>query len=263
MHASAKLCDNLYLTDDSLIEGSHFLCGNPVFRMRGATSLLDAVIVEEVPPHLKTSDIAGAAGWDVPVAGNLHGILFRQHRIKDRLFRKSWRERAHSALADQFQLARANRPPKGYDHLLLPAGVSTGVRALPDLAEIDDVLSGEGTATVGGETAPLRIGDALAIRLNERQSFAAAGGAGLELLIVGVSRDMDTEDGADDGAGRRSRRPGQLLRPWRRVSAIPRAQTTQPRCRRDLRAELPAAGADFHLVAEMESGLLHRRDQSG
>jgi mannose-6-phosphate isomerase-like protein (cupin superfamily) len=79
------------------------------------------------------------------------------------------------------------------DHLLLPAGASTGVRALPDLAEIYYVLSGEGTVTVGGETAPLRIGDALAIRLNERQSFAAAGGAGLELLIVGVSRDMDTK----------------------------------------------------------------------
>jgi len=79
------------------------------------------------------------------------------------------------------------------DHLLLPAGVSTGVRALPDLAEIYYVLSGEGTVTVGGETAPLRIGDALAVRLNERQSFAAAGGAPLELLIVGVSRDMDSK----------------------------------------------------------------------
>ena len=79
------------------------------------------------------------------------------------------------------------------DHLLLPAGVSTGVRALPDLAEIYYVLSGEGTVTVDGEAAPVRIGDALAIRLNERQSFAAASGAGLELLIVGVSRDMDSK----------------------------------------------------------------------
>ena len=79
------------------------------------------------------------------------------------------------------------------DHLLLPAGGSTGVRALPDQAEIYYVLSGEGTVTVGGETAPVRIGDALAVRLNERQSFAAAGGAPLELLIVGVSRDMDSK----------------------------------------------------------------------
>jgi len=79
------------------------------------------------------------------------------------------------------------------DHLLLPAGSSTAVRALPELAEIYYVLSGEGTVTVGAESAPVRVGDALAIRLNERQSFAAAGGAPLELLIVGVSRDMDTK----------------------------------------------------------------------
>src|SRR5262245_1364383 len=79
------------------------------------------------------------------------------------------------------------------DHLLLPAGTSTGVRTLPDMAEIYYVLSGEGTVTVGIEIAPLRDGDALGIRLNERQSFAAAGGAPLELLIVGVSRDMDSK----------------------------------------------------------------------
>jgi mannose-6-phosphate isomerase-like protein (cupin superfamily) len=79
------------------------------------------------------------------------------------------------------------------DHLLLPAETSTGVHALPDLAEIYYVLSGEGTVTVGGETAPIRAGDALAIRLNESQSFAAAAGASLELLIVGVSRDLDTK----------------------------------------------------------------------
>ncbi len=79
------------------------------------------------------------------------------------------------------------------DHLLLPPGGSTGVRTLPDLAEIYYVLSGEGTVTVGAETAPIRTGDALAIRLNETQSLTAAGSADLELLIVGVSRNMDTK----------------------------------------------------------------------
>ncbi|HET7220827.1 MAG TPA: cupin domain-containing protein [Vicinamibacterales bacterium] len=79
------------------------------------------------------------------------------------------------------------------DHLLLPAKASTGAHALPDLAEIYYVLSGEGTVTVGAETAPIRTGDALAIRLNESQSFTAAGGTDLELLIVGVSRTMDTK----------------------------------------------------------------------
>ncbi len=79
------------------------------------------------------------------------------------------------------------------DHLLLPAGASTGPHALPDLAEIVYVMSGEGTATIGGETAPIRTGDALAIRMGETQSLSGTGGAGLEVLTVGVSRNMDTK----------------------------------------------------------------------
>jgi mannose-6-phosphate isomerase-like protein (cupin superfamily) len=80
------------------------------------------------------------------------------------------------------------------DHLFLPAGASTGAHALPDLAEILYVMAGDGTVTLGGESAPIRTGDALAIRLDERQSIAASGNAGLELLIVGVSRNMDTKN---------------------------------------------------------------------
>jgi mannose-6-phosphate isomerase-like protein (cupin superfamily) len=66
-------------------------------------------------------------------------------------------------------------------------------------------MSGEGTATAGTETAPIRAGDALAIRLNESQSFTA-GGTDLELLIVGVSRNMDTKAGLTMTSGRRSGR---------------------------------------------------------
>ena len=79
------------------------------------------------------------------------------------------------------------------DHLLLPAGASTGAHALTDVAEIAFAMSGEGTVTLGGETAPFRAGDALAIRLDEQQSFTATAEAGLELLIVGVARDMDAK----------------------------------------------------------------------
>jgi mannose-6-phosphate isomerase-like protein (cupin superfamily) len=92
------------------------------------------------------------------------------------------------------------------DHVLLPSGASTGVRTLPDLAEIYYVISGEGAATVGGETAPIRAGDALAVRLNESQSFAAAGSVELELLIVGVSRNMDTKAEMTMTSGRRGGR---------------------------------------------------------
>ena len=97
------------------------------------------------------------------------------------------------------------------DHLLLPAKASTGVHALQDLAEIYYVLSGEGTVTVGAETAPIRAGDALAIRLGESQSLTAAGTTDLELLIVGVSRNMDTKT-AMTMAGRGGRGRGLVNR---------------------------------------------------
>lgn len=78
------------------------------------------------------------------------------------------------------------------DHLLLPPGASTGAHALPDVGEIYYVMSGSGTATVGGETAPLTAGDALSIRLNESQGFAA-GSEPLELLVIGVARSMEVK----------------------------------------------------------------------
>jgi mannose-6-phosphate isomerase-like protein (cupin superfamily) len=79
------------------------------------------------------------------------------------------------------------------DHLRLPAGVATGRHALPDLAEIYYVMSGEGTLAAGAETAPVRAGDAFAIKLNEPQSLTASASAPLEVLIVGVSRNMETK----------------------------------------------------------------------
>ena len=55
-------------------------------------------------------------------------------------------------------------------------------------------MAGDGTVTLGSESAPIQTGDALAIRLGERQSIAASGADGLQLLIVGVSRNMDTKN---------------------------------------------------------------------
>jgi mannose-6-phosphate isomerase-like protein (cupin superfamily) len=93
------------------------------------------------------------------------------------------------------------------DHLLLPRGASTGVHALPDIVEVYYVLAGEGFVTVGAETAPIRTGDALVVRLNESQSFGASD-TELELLIVGVARNMDAKTAFTmaQSAGRAARR---------------------------------------------------------
>lgn len=76
------------------------------------------------------------------------------------------------------------------DHLLLPPGSSVGPVARPDMTEIYYVMSGDGTVTIGSETTALHTGDAVPVRLNEKQSFAGSGQAPLELMVFGIAPDM-------------------------------------------------------------------------
>lgn len=80
------------------------------------------------------------------------------------------------------------------DHLVIPPGSSVGSRALPDLAEVYYVISGDGTVNLGSEKSQVHTGDVVPVRLNEARSFANTGSAPLEFLIVGVAKDMATKD---------------------------------------------------------------------
>src|SRR5450631_2173154 len=83
--------------------------------MSRSTGFMDAIVIQKATQDFKTSHEAGAAGGDVPIASNLHGVFFRQHRIKDWLFRKTRRESSHVRVLDQFQFPRSNRTPESYD----------------------------------------------------------------------------------------------------------------------------------------------------
>lgn len=76
------------------------------------------------------------------------------------------------------------------DHVLIPAKASIGPIAQADMSEVYYVLGGEGSVTIEDQTAPLRTGDAIAIKLGERNAFAATGGAPLEMMVIGVARDL-------------------------------------------------------------------------
>jgi mannose-6-phosphate isomerase-like protein (cupin superfamily) len=77
------------------------------------------------------------------------------------------------------------------DHLVVPPGATTGPQAFAEIGEFYYVMTGQGTVTIGSESAPIRAGDAVPIRLNDRKSFANTGTGPLEFLIVGVARDAD------------------------------------------------------------------------
>jgi mannose-6-phosphate isomerase-like protein (cupin superfamily) len=76
------------------------------------------------------------------------------------------------------------------DHLQIPVGASVGPDAQADMSEVYYVIAGEGSVSIDGQTAPLRTGDAIAIHLGERKAFAASRTAPLEVMIIGVARDL-------------------------------------------------------------------------
>ncbi len=75
------------------------------------------------------------------------------------------------------------------DHELIAPGGDTGATTLPDLSEAYYVISGEGSVTVNGETVAIKKGDAIPVDVNQGKSFKA-GSAPLELMIIGVAKDM-------------------------------------------------------------------------
>jgi mannose-6-phosphate isomerase-like protein (cupin superfamily) len=76
------------------------------------------------------------------------------------------------------------------DHLLLPSGTTVGPNSKPDMSEVYYVMSGDGTATIGGETAQIDTGDAIPAALGESRAFANTGKAPLEFMVIGIARDM-------------------------------------------------------------------------
>lgn len=78
------------------------------------------------------------------------------------------------------------------DHLLIEPGSSVGPASDPDISQVYYVVAGSGSVTLGTQTAAIVEGDAIAVDLGEVRSIASTGEA-LELLVIGVARDLATK----------------------------------------------------------------------
>jgi mannose-6-phosphate isomerase-like protein (cupin superfamily) len=79
------------------------------------------------------------------------------------------------------------------DHVLVAPGASSPAQTHESVGEAYYVLAGTGTVTVGSETAPVGRWNAVPVRLDETSSFTNTGNEPLELLVMGVARDMDAK----------------------------------------------------------------------
>jgi len=77
-----------------------------------------------------------------------------------------------------------------FDHIAIPAGGRIAPAADPNMSVAYYIYKGEGSATVNGETAAIKAGDALPVDLNQAATISQSGGAPLELLAIGVAKDM-------------------------------------------------------------------------
>jgi mannose-6-phosphate isomerase-like protein (cupin superfamily) len=79
------------------------------------------------------------------------------------------------------------------DHVVAGQGASFGPNDNPTIAEVFYVVSGTGQVSLGGETAPLKAGDAVPINPGEGATFTGSAQP-LEMVVIGVARDMGAKD---------------------------------------------------------------------
>jgi len=83
------------------------------------------------------------------------------------------------------------------DHVVIPPGASIGSHSYRGLAQFYYVMAGDGSVSLSTrgqqDSAAIRTGDAVPIQMGEIHSFENTGTQPLELMVVGVARDLRKE----------------------------------------------------------------------
>ena len=153
---------------------------------------------------------------DTRVAAALDAIpafmTFRLDRSQLRAAGARGRGAAAPAAAPDAALSRRVAGPAVFsttwsylDHVLVPPGTATPEVRHDALGEAYYVLGGEGTISITAgesETARVRAGDAIPVRLGESSRFTNTGSAPFELFVIGVAKDAATKTQLLTGAER-------------------------------------------------------------
>lgn len=83
------------------------------------------------------------------------------------------------------------------DYYAVPPGASIGAHLHEGVEEVYLVIAGEGTTQVNDETAPLKKGDAVPIKVKDVHSFVNTGTTDLEFVVYGVALEKGKLDIAD------------------------------------------------------------------
>jgi mannose-6-phosphate isomerase-like protein (cupin superfamily) len=62
------------------------------------------------------------------------------------------------------------------------------------MSEVYYVLGGDGSVTLGTQSAEIHSGDAIPVGLNETKSFKDTGSAPLEFMVIGIARDLAAKE---------------------------------------------------------------------
>jgi mannose-6-phosphate isomerase-like protein (cupin superfamily) len=80
-----------------------------------------------------------------------------------------------------------------FDQIDIPAGAKIAPTPDANMSEAYYVNKGAGSVTVGAETVQIKAGDAIPVDLGQTHSFTQSGAEPLELLVIGVAKDMATK----------------------------------------------------------------------
>ena len=83
------------------------------------------------------------------------------------------------------------------DYYSVPPGASIGPHVHNGVEEVYLVIGGEGTTQVNDESAPLKKGDAVPIKVKDVHSFVNTGSGDLEFIVYGVALEKGKLDIAD------------------------------------------------------------------